>query len=428
MESRKEGKKMKFALNHLWKEKTPFILYGLTTVFSLSVCQLFLGILDHPYFQLISENPDLPYISYIMGSLTSLIVTGMCCFLLVYTSQYFLVSKSKELGLMRSLGMTLKQLTYYFIYQNTFIFIVFGTIGICLSYSLYPLLLMIIKVFDSQLVVQTLSLSSIVENIGLFAFIYVVVIVFHIGYIYRSRLQGLLSLQNRRNHVFHLNKYMYPVIYFIGFVMMALSEHNGAGYIFYACLCTLASQGIMKQLIPEEIERVYQKQKFNQSQQMIIFGHLRKRLKDMSLFIAMILLISTVFIAMISFNLSYNKEMLRSLLAYFIVYALIILSMTYKNYLFINEHIQSLFYLGKMGMTKTQMKKAVFYELFIFYALLMILPFVYITFILIKCYIYQQIQLYLIMILIIYFISLLVLSFAVIYLLSLKKVREEKWK
>lgn len=413
---------MKFALNNLWKEKTPFILYGMTIVFSLCICQLFLGILDHPFFQLITENQDLPYISYIMGSMTSLIVIGMCCFLLVYTGQYFLVSKSKELGLMRSLGMTLKQLTCYFIYQDTFMFVIFGTIGIAISNALYPVLLMIIRRFYLQLTVQTLSPSSIIGNLGLFGTIYVVIIAFHIGYIYRSQLKGLLSFQNKRSHVFHINKNVYPIVYILGFVMMAMSNHNGAGYIFYGFLCTVASYGIMKQFIPELIEKVYQKQRIHQSQQMIIFGHLRKRMKNMSLFICMLLLISTIFIAMISFNLVDAKELLRSLLAYFIVYAFIVLAMTYKNYLFIDEHVQSLFYLEKMGLTQTNMKRVILKELLIFYLLLTIFPLIYILFILLKCYFYQQIQLYLVLILIIYFVGLLALSFVVIYSLSLKKV------
>lgn len=420
--------KMKFALKNLWKEKIPFVLYGITIIFSLCICQIFLGILDHPYFQLNTGNTDLPYISYVMGSMISLIVIGMCCFLLIYTGQYFLVSKSKELGLMRSLGMTLKQLICYFIYQNTFMFAVFGTIGVAISFVLYPILLMIGGTYNSQLTVQTLSVSSIIGNIGLFATIYVVIIAFHIGYIYRSQLKGLLSFRNKRNHVFHINKNVYPIVYVFGFIMMAMSNHNGAGYIFYAFLCTIASYGLMKQFIPELIEKAYQKERIHQSQQMIVFGHLRKRMKNMSLFICMLLLISTIFIAMISFNLSDDKEMLRSLLAYFIVYAFIVLAMTYKNYLFIDEHIQSLFYLEKIGLTKTNMKKVLFKELFIFYLLLIVLPLVYIVFILIKCYVYQQIQFYLMIILIIYFISLLVLSFIVIDLLSLKKVRKEKWK
>lgn len=417
---------MKFALTHLWKEKTPFILYGITIVFSLCICQLFLGILDHPYFQIMTDHTNLTYFSYIMGSIISLIVIGMCWFLLVYTGQYFMVSKSKELGLMRSLGMTLKKLTCYIIFQNSFMFIVFGIVGIVLSYLVYPVLLMILRVYDTHLNIQALSLSSIIENIGLFASIYVAIMAFQIGYIYRSQLKGLLSFQDKRNHVFHISKNAYPVIYIFGFIMMVFSEHNGAGYIFYGFLCTIASYGIMKQFIPELIERIYQNKKINQSQQMIVYGHLRKRIKTMSLFICMILLISTIFIALISANLSDQQELLRSLLAYFVVYAFIVLSLTYKNYLLIDEHVQSLFYLEKLGLTKTNMKKILFKELLIFYLLLIGLPLIYIVFILLKCYAYQQIQLFLMITLIIYFIGLLVISMIVIYLLSLKKVRKEK--
>ena len=139
---------MKFALRNLLKEKTSLLFYGITIILSFSICQVFLGLLDNSYLSLETDR----YNHMFMGSMISLIVIFMSCFLLIYTSQYFIASKSKELGLLRSLGYTLKKMVAYLIYQNTFIFMVFGILGIILSFVMCPLLLLIIKKFiDNQL-------------------------------------------------------------------------------------------------------------------------------------------------------------------------------------------------------------------------------------------------------------------------------------
>lgn len=412
---------MKFALENLLRKRSSFLLLSTTITVSFCICQIFLGFLDHPYLSIIDTQG---YAHMLMGSFITLIIIFMSCFLLVYTSQYFIISRSQELGLMKSFGMTLKKTSFYLLCQSTLMFIVFGVLGIMISFGIYPFISYLIYLYNHQFIVEALSLSSVKENIGLFVTMYMIIIVMQIGYVYRQQLNKLLNNTLSRNKSFHLASYLYPVIYIIGYIMMLMSENSSVGYVFYACICSLSSYGIMKQLIPEMIE----KKKSLQSSQMIIYGHLRQRLKEMSLFICMVFLIATIFIAFICSNAHDPKEQLRALLGFIVAYIFIISSLTCKNYLSIEHHIHSLIVLDKLGMKVKDIQKMIWQELMIFYAILIALPFVYIITILLKYYIYHQIHFSMLVFVVVYFIGLLVLSFMIIYILSLKKARKVIWK
>lgn len=410
---------MKFALKNLLREKTSLLLYGITVILSFCICQFFLGLLDNPYLRLETDR----YNHMFMGSFISLIVIFMSCFLLIYTSQYFIASKSKELGLLRSLGYTLKKMTVYLIYQNTFIFIVFGILGVIISFIMYPLLLAGIKEFiDNQFIIEHLTISSIKENIGLFLTIYVVVILFNVGYIYRNQLTKLLDKDtSTRNRRMKVNDKIYPCIYIVSFILMITVEHNEVGYVLYSILCAIGSWGMMKEFLPKFIERY--KKKYNNSQMMIILGHLSKRMKSMNMFAFMIIIMSTVLISLMCFNLNDNKEFLRIFIAFMIIYMFLVITITYKNYLLIDDEIRSLQYIQRLGMKQNDVKAIVFKELFIYYLLIIVLPLLYIAVTLIRFHIYNQLSVKILFFIIAYFISALLVSCLFICSLTVRKVR-----
>lgn len=409
---------MKFALRNLLKEKTSLLFYGITIILSFSICQVFLGLLDNSYLSLETDR----YNHMFMGSMISLIVIFMSCFLLIYTSQYFIASKSKELGLLRSLGYTLKKMIAYLIYQNTFIFMVFGILGIILSFVMYPLLLLIIKKFiDNQLIIEYLTLSSIKENLGLFLTLYVVVILFNVGYIYRNQLTKLLDKNtSTRNRRMKINNNIYLALYIISFILMITVEHNEVGYVLYSVLCAVGSWGIMKEFLPKFIE--HNQQKYSNSRIMIVLGHLSKRLKMMSMFAFMIIIMSTVLISLMCFNLGDNKEFIRIFISFVIIYVFLVISMTYKNFLLIDDEIRTMQYIQRLGIKKNEVKTIIFKELCIYYLILIILPLLYIVVILIRFHIYNQLNLMILVFITIYFISELLISCLFIYLLSIRKV------
>lgn len=409
---------MKFALRNLLKEKTSLLFYGITIILSFSICQVFLGLLDNSYLSLETDR----YNHMFMGSMISLIVIFMSCFLLIYTSQYFIASKSKELGLLRSLGYTLKKMIAYLIYQNTFIFMVFGILGIILSFVMYPLLLLIIKKFiDNQLIIEYLTLSSIKENLGLFLTLYVVVILFNVGYIYRNQLTKLLDKNtSTRNRRMKINSNIYLALYIISFILMITVEHNEVGYVLYSVLCAVGSWGIMKEFLPKFIE--HNQQKYSNSRIMIVLGHLSKRLKMMSMFAFMIIIMSTVLISLMCFNLGDNKEFIRIFISFVIIYVFLVISMTYKNFLLIDDEIRTMQYIQRLGIKKNEVKTIIFKELCIYYLILIILPLLYIVVILIRFHIYNQLNLMILVFITIYFISELLISCLFIYLLSIRKV------
>lgn len=414
---------MKFALRNLFREKISFLLYGGTVTLSVCICQIFLGLLDSPYLCLDISNHNTMF----MGSFISLIVIFTCCYLLIYTSQYFLASKSRELGLLRGLGFTLKKLTTYLIYQNMFIFLMFGITGIGLSFVFYQLLLYMIKLFlDNQIIIDFLTLSSVYENIGLFITVFAVVIIFNVGYVYRNKINKLLDNDLKtRNHKIHINNKIYPFIYILSFVFMVTVEHNEIGYILYSVLCAIGSYGIMKYFLPTLFER--NTKKYHQTKIMVIMGHLSKRLKNMSLFSFIVIIMSTTMISLLCLSLTNSKDFIRIYIAFIVMYMFLIISVTYKNYLHIDDEILSLSYVEQMGIKKVLLKEIIKKELFSYYIILLGLSLIYIVAILIRFHIYNQLNTGVILFIVCYFVILQVNSYLVILYITLRKGRKV-WK
>lgn len=415
---------MKFALINLFKQKKLTLINGLTIVCISMICYVFMAMLYDPYLAL--DTSDLRKMYMGAGTTLFIIIFSLC--LMCYTSFYVIESKSKELSLMVFHGMTLKKMIFYQVYQNTFMYLIFGVLGISIGYFITPMIIQFIYNQLNQQATISFTNETIFQTIDMMGVMYVITLIVNVGYIYRSKLASMLTNvrqnQYRRKNIFRIPDKAYLIIYFSGLIMMFTTEHNSVGYIIFSIIGGIGGYGIMRYFIPDFIEEMKSSEWLNNSHNLIVFGELFLKLKFIGLFLQLLILISIILTTLICYNFNNLLEMNRMMIAYFIMIPMIFFCITYKNIILSKRNHKNLVFIYKLGMIKKMEEKLIRKELFYLYGLLLILPMIYIIPTLFRFYIYDNISMKLICILISYFTINLIISMLISYQ-STKQVLKE---
>lgn len=417
---------MRFAITNLLRQKKISALFGITLILMTIICYMFLALLYDPYFSLDTSRYD----KMIMGSATTLFIVIFTACLIIYTNIYVLENKSKETSLMKICGMTNTRFIIYHFYQNTFIYIIGIALGLIIGIFITPSLIM--KLYqllqiDAKVQIQQ---ETLFQTILMMMCLYVVSLILNIGYVYRGNLikmiNGSRQNQYRKQTIFHISRYFYIIVYMIGLVLTIVNEHTPTAYILFSVLGAIGGYGIVKYYIPDSLEKRKSHQWLNQSDQLVIFGELYFKLKQVGLFIQILIIVSMVMVTLVCFNLDNSIEMYRMIMAYMIMLPMIMFCITYKNLLMNPQKKKNLQLIGTLGVEKIKQRILLKKEWLYFYAVVALLPGVYIIVILMKFYIYSHMSMDVILFIIGYFVFNILLSMIISYKSSSQFLKEKE--
>jgi hypothetical protein len=202
---------------------------------------------------------------------------------------------------------------------------------------------------------------------------------------------------------------------------MLFSEYSVGIFILPAFVGIIGANGVLKYILPDIFTKIKQKKYLNHQIMLISLSNLSYSLKKSIFLVSLYSMSTTVMSALLISQQSNVKEFMTSVIGYAVIILLLSIGLMYK---YIGEAMNRkifFFNLYKLGYTRNKIKKIISKEVNYYYLLIMVIPFLYVLIMVLRCYIHQDITLFFIFILlIILIIPTLIISFITNY--SYKKV------
>jgi hypothetical protein len=346
--------------------------------------------------------------------------------MIIFANNYFLMSKTKELAIMATSGMNFFDLTLYLVYQTITIVLVVSPFGLLLGY-LFSCITRFIMYSQLNISASLFSVSSVPFINTFFSILAMLfaVLLYSSGYVHRNGISEMLSVQTVNDHndtrIFKLPRWTYLVIFIIGVLLMLFSEYSVGIFILPAFVGIIGANGVLKYILPGVFTKIKQKKYLNHQIMLISLSNLSYSLKKSIFLVSLYSMSTTVMSALLISQQSNVKEFMTSVIGYAVIILLLSIGLMYK---YIGEAMNRkifFFNLYKLGYTRNKIKKIISKEVNYYYLLIMVIPFLYVLIMVLRCYIHQDITLFFIFILlIILIIPTLIISFITNY--SYKKV------
>jgi hypothetical protein len=418
-----------FSLKMLKREYKKAMIYALTLMFTISVCYIFFDIMSNDLLvshEIARGGSSWQEMSIPITTILAFLIIMFCCAMIIFANNYFLMSKTKELAIMATSGMNFFDLTLYLVYQTITIVLVVSPFGLLLGY-LFSCITRFIMYSQLNISASLFSVSSVPFINTFFSILAMLfaVLLYSSGYVHRNGISEMLSVQTVNDHndtrIFKLPRWTYLVIFIIGVLLMLFSEYSVGIFILPAFVGIIGANGVLKYILPDIFTKIKQKKYLNHQIMLISLSNLSYSLKKSIFLVSLYSMSTTVMSALLISQQSNVKEFMTSVIGYAVIILLLSIGLMYK---YIGEAMNRkifFFNLYKLGYTRNKIKKIISKEVNYYYLLIMVIPFLYVLIMVLRCYIHQDITLFFIFILlIILIIPTFIISFITNY--SYKKV------
>lgn len=286
-------------------KETKNIIISITT--TLAVCTIFLQIMHNPYLEIEAHNLSdifiIPTLVLGMFIISALIMT--------YSVSFYMKQNSKELGLIRISGFDLKKTICYYSLKISVIYIIALILSTILSLIFIPLIqALLYKLTAVKGEILFLSLNAIYEAICVVMMILFVILFKQLMYINQTSISDLLKdnsillyKRNIRKYGLQLKKEFYIILYFIGFILIIISEFSG-GVVIPGCLGAIGAYGLFNNVFPFFLKKNIMINKTNKDQY-ILYGDLSllmQQSKSTVLFILIVQIVMPILIIVMKSN------------------------------------------------------------------------------------------------------------------------------
>ncbi|WP_418223490.1 ABC transporter permease [Clostridium isatidis] len=223
------------AFKNIRRSIKDYSIYFLTLVFGICIFYIFNSIEAQGIMMELSKSMAKAFsmATTVMG-VTSVFVSFILGFLIVYANNYIIKRRNKEFGIYMTLGMEKSSLTIIIFIETLLIGIISLIVGIILgvflSQGMSALTAKLFKV-DLTNFKFIFSVEAAVKTVIYFSIIYLIVLIFNSVSINKIRLINLLNLARKNENIKIRKLWLSVIIFFISISMIALSYyiifHNG---------------------------------------------------------------------------------------------------------------------------------------------------------------------------------------------------------
>lgn len=228
---------IKMALHLLKLEKKSAVDLCICIASTVTVCLLFMEILKSPE---ISGNLDFLNIQFLYNALLTFFMIFMCVVLMVYSSNYFIRLKSREIGLTVLSGLSFFKRTIYSLVQVLCIVLFSSMIGIIVFLGISPIVKMVIyEILSVDANIFVLSFDALMQGLAVILAMILVIMLFNSGFIMRTGITELLENHNiisykKDTRAIKPPDWIYPLIYIFGLICMYTGNNQVGGYILFS--------------------------------------------------------------------------------------------------------------------------------------------------------------------------------------------------
>lgn len=352
------------------------IVYGLTLLFSIVVCFIFINFIDNP---LLVEEDVVSVLLIPLSKGLPLIIIAFSCAMILYASIYYFSQRNEEYAIMIISGMNLIAHMKYALIQLGLILIVViplsFIIGTCSLFLLNKIMYDYLNIHHSIYDVPLSTYSNTLWTIMLLVSVIIIVLA---GHIHRY---SILTLSNKTVHSLRINKlkkksFLYIVIYLLGFYCLLTTTHNWVAYEISCIIGMLGAMGALKKCIPQMM--LHSKKNLKGKDSFIYLSHFGFALKSTSSLISLMTILTTVIIPVLAIQTPHTNEFITGMISYIFIVILILIAIIYKLNIDLKNNVYEYSVLEKIGFTQKQLKKIVTKENLMYFFTTLFIPLPYI--------------------------------------------------
>ncbi|ONI46472.1 permease, domain protein [Candidatus Epulonipiscium fishelsonii] len=218
----------KIIFGNVRKNIKDYSIYFLTLSISVSLFYSFNSFADQPAFRNLSSTKKLMYDQLnIYMTILSYLVAIILAFLIIYTNNYLLKRRKKELGIYMLLGMKKRRIAKLFNGEAFFISLISLIVGLVLGIiisqgiGLLSLQLFAVEPSEYQIIISPNALGI---TIGCFALIFIITICFNVSSISKVNLISLLRASRTSENPSIKGKGLIAMIFIISIVLIISAQ------------------------------------------------------------------------------------------------------------------------------------------------------------------------------------------------------------
>lgn len=408
----------KFAVKMLIKDKNQSLMFLLAMIISVVlVFNIFNIIYNENLIQL--QNEYSGTINIIVVALLSISM-----FLTFFASSFFLMNKSKELGIALTSGLSTYSLASLLFYQTFILIIISLLIGLILGISTSPTVQEIIyKAANITSEPILISQYGLILTVMFMLILAVFLVLFNCGYAFRTEVIDIVTetkkVSNPDTRRIKIPKQSYIIVFLLPIILPIFNVRTAdqAQLVFgFMIFVTYGTFGVIRYYIPYKIMELKKNKYFEDKIKLISLSNLYYALKKALPLVLMLAISSTLFITLIASNSDYELVKLICIFTYGLITILLGLSIIYKILIETYNKRKTFVQLRLMGYSKEQVIKIILQEIGMFNILTVGAPLFHIIILLITFTKTSLISLSLAGILLLIFVSVYMASFIISYL------------
>jgi putative ABC transport system permease protein len=357
------------------------LFYMIVLIFSIVV-------MFHTFNIILNEQVVVPRSNeYIDLSTLGFVILAVSCMFIVFANSYYLEEKFKEYAVITLSGRSIGEVCKIVVIRNfiiTITSVVVGcVIGVVTSFPVMKVIFNLIGVtrienYVSQnaLIITALIIFTELESVFLI----------NTGSIYRKNINELVNRKKRAyvtdNRMLKLNPIIYILVYLLPVISIIVPNDSGEKVktVRLAILIGIFGvQGIIRYVIPNVIANYRNKKLVTDKFKLIILSNLYYSIQK-SIALILFLVVSTILTISIGGQYKIGTVVnTMSLVCYGLIIVVMSLTVVYKFLIEAKSRKENFEQLKLLGYTKDEVRKIIGVEVIAYYAIIMLLPLIYIT-------------------------------------------------
>jgi len=376
---------MKFALHMLKADFKRNLFYCGSLVFSTIVVFVFFNMTANPNY-----GGDPTGRSNSFTTILSLIVVVIAMVMAFFANSYYLSGKSKELAIESLSGGSVLTLANYILTQNTVLMAIAIPIGLVIGYLCVPLLNTYLYgqlgVSDNVWKIYPLGFWMTVVSLAT-EMVWLVLV--DTGFAYRTEITTLISseqtMKSKKGQIIsNIPDFVYVILYLVPVGIMVATEVNATVYLVASCLGLFGVSGLLKQTIPNLLNKLTRKKLLTHKHKIISVGNLNYSLRQATTLIQMVIISAVFLVCFMCIYFKNPEQLIIILMSYVVLTFMMAVSIAYKVIIEANVRAKSFRHLKMIGYVTSDLKRIIRQEVTGLYAVIVLFPIVYLAVILVR--------------------------------------------
>lgn len=219
----------KLSLKNITKSLKDYSIYFFTLVVAVSIFYIFNSLEAQKSILILSETKqDMIQSIIVIMNYLSVFVSIILGFLIIYSNNFIIKRRKKEIGLYLTLGMSKRKVSTMLVIETIVIGLFSLIVGLILGVFISQgLSILTAKLFEADLSNYTFVFSekALYKTIIYFGLIFVLVMIFNIITLTKYKLINLLTANKKNEKVKFRNKYTVTISFILSIVLIAYAYH-----------------------------------------------------------------------------------------------------------------------------------------------------------------------------------------------------------